>query len=151
MQTELERVVRDHIADLRRSAVVMSKYIQMDASAEEIRKAANELEAALQAQQPGAQAVGVIRENPDDIGLYADFDNMPPVGTKLYTQPPSIPEPSEEDVEAAARAIAQSDVDESGMSFDIHWTANAKVLRADARSALTTYTARLRERIGGGS
>lgn len=33
--------------------------------------------------------VGVIRENPDDIGLIADFDVMPPVGTKLYTAAPA--------------------------------------------------------------
>jgi hypothetical protein len=55
-------------------------------------QALRDIMAALQqAQQPSAQAVGVIRENPDDIGLYADFDVMPPVGTKLYTAAPTLP------------------------------------------------------------
>ena len=54
--------------------------------------------AALQAQQPGAQEVGYIDEGDDGSGMFAEFypDRDLRVGAKLYTQPPSIPEPTAE-------------------------------------------------------
>jgi hypothetical protein len=88
-------------------------------------------------QQPDAQAVGYIDEGDDGSGMFAEFypDRDLSVGAKLYTQPPSIPDPSEEDI---------------GASIDAHGPALADGTAWSAmRAALTTYTARLRERIGG--
>ena len=45
------------------------------------------------------EPVGLIRENPDDIGLMAEFEVMPPAGTKLYTAaPPAVLPPEWSDV-----------------------------------------------------
>ena len=105
-----------------------------------------------EAQQPGAQAVAwrwVDKEGGTDLHSWR---NMPPHKEALeakknglcgieyaYThpQPPSIPEPSEDDVEAAKDAF--DDVYDGMPGSD----------RPSLRAALTTYTARLRERIGG--
>ena len=54
--------------------------------------------------------VGVIRENPDDIGLIADFDVMPPVGTKLYAVAPASVLPPVVD-ERAAFNVWNNDTD----------------------------------------
>lgn len=46
----------------------------------------DELRAELARREAAAgEPVGLIRENPDDIGLMAEFEVMPPAGTKLYT------------------------------------------------------------------
>ena len=111
--------------------------------------------AGAKAQQPGAQAVAeVVQREPYLDGspnpcrslkwnhaVCPSCEDSLPVGTKLYTQPPSIPEPSDEAVNALARKISEV--------FALHWDTNAYELRRVSRAALTTYTARLRERIGG--
>jgi hypothetical protein len=98
--------------------------------------------AALQTQQPGAQAVGYV--SPHVIEHLRNGGHSCTTITAhramlddvaLYTQPPSIPEPSKDDVHAACCAFPKS----------------YPGLYEDTRAALTTYTARLRERIGGGA
>lgn len=107
--------------------------------------------AALQVQQPGAQAVC----NVDGSWLWLKLmdwckkQRIAPAtqnalfeiageAHKLYTQPPSIPEPSEDDVDVACEAL----------DFDNDVFAH---MRERVQGVLTTYTARLRERIGGGA
>lgn len=105
-------------------------------------------QAALQAQQPGAQAVAWHTDDHLTDKSATTYDPVIadrwrakgwPV-TPHYTdpQPPSIPEPSEDDVEAAKDAF--DDVYDGMPGSD----------RPSLRAALATYTARLRERIGGG-
>jgi hypothetical protein len=90
------------------------------------------------AQQPGAQAVGYV--SPHVIEHLRNGGHSCTTITAhramlddvaLYTQLPSIPEPSEADVEAAINAWVSTEGGEAAM-----------------HAALTTYTARLRERIG---
>ena len=89
-----------------------------------------------QAQQPGAQAVGYIDEGDDGSGMFAEFypDRDLRVGAKLYLQPPSIPEPSDADVDVAAAA------------YDDMYDGNNHYY--SLQSALSADRARLRERIG---
>lgn len=102
------------------------------------------------AQQPGAQAVAWIGTMPNGLRYAHLVEPTAEEGYKeivpLYThpQPPSIPEPSEADAKAAEcdrvrhlkaiSAYGSAGVDER---YDMAM-----------RAALTTYTARLRERIG---
>lgn len=106
----------------------------------------------LVSQQPGAQAVGMltIRGALADIDL-AYFGSLAPGNYAIYThpQPPSgttpvvtIPEPSEDDVDAGADAI---------LAVCDKAVVNRIACVEFADQVLTTYTARLRERIGGGS
>jgi hypothetical protein len=117
-----------------------------------------ERDARLMAQQPGAQAVDPETVDPEakaitptDVWAYHRDRSVMGALTKdarrqhsrmaaalhelLSTrpQPPSIPEPSEEDVDAAYAAFCAA------------WT---KTKREQVADILTTYTARLRERIG---
>jgi hypothetical protein len=134
MPTDLERVIRAHIADLRRSAVVMSKYVQLDASTQEILKAANELEAALAQQTDDklADTQRAIIESAEARGYRRGIEEAQQPGAQAVV----IPEPSEDDVEAAQDAF--DDVYDGMPGSD----------RPSLRAALTTYTARLRERLG---
>jgi hypothetical protein len=111
----------------------------------------NAWQAALQAQQPGAQAVepyayefyklmfdsmgGWERRIEHNLPLRHDDPSRIRDIKPLYThpQPPSISEPSEDDVDAAYAAFCAA------------WT---KTKREQVADILTTYTARLRERIG---
>jgi hypothetical protein len=100
------------------------------------------------AQQPGAQAVGTLTiEHFRGSAAMENFDldyfgTLAPGSYAIFThpQPPSIPEPSEADVRASMEAY---DMAIPGIGP----TASSTVARI--RAALTTYTARLRERIGG--
>jgi hypothetical protein len=106
--------------------------------------------AALQAQQPGAQAVAWA-PNRVRTEVYEDgkWRTLCVYGfSRPDTQPPSIPEPSEEDVEAARDAFDKAVRAKPAM---VPADPSAKWTTDLMRAALTTYTARLRERIGGGS
>lgn len=100
--------------------------------------------AALQAQQPGAQAVAwIVRSDKlaDAVTIYKgeaqtlarvrDGGSYAPLFT--HPQPPSTPEPSGGDVDEAVAAFNESYLDDGSTK------------RAAIRAALTTYTARLRE------
>ena len=93
--------------------------------------------AALQAQQPGAQAVDLYTV--DDSAQACSDGCCGGCQFRPYIpHPPSIPEPSEEDVDVACEAL----------DFDNDVFAH---MRERVQGVLTTYTARLRERIGGGA
>jgi hypothetical protein len=110
--------------------------------------------AALQTQQPGAQAVAWRYQFFGEKGWswalvpkVPDFIKGRAIIEPLYThpQPPSIPEPSEADVEASCIAYDA----ELGINTSPEWLSEIDD-KTPIRAALTTYTARLRERIGGG-
>lgn len=93
--------------------------------------------AALQAQQPGAQAVDLYTV--DDSAQACSDGCCGGCQFRPYIpHPPSIPEPSEEDVDVACEAL----------DFDNDVFAH---MRERVQGVLATYTARLRERIGGGA
>jgi hypothetical protein len=75
------------------------------------------------------------------------------VGTFIRTpaQPPSIPEPSESDVTEAAMTMCDAwcYAPRGTPDWNLHWNFNDPKYMTQARAAITTYTARLRERIGG--
>jgi hypothetical protein len=139
MPTELERRARELLAaEYRADGVddfadeVLKRPFELLNRDE--KRALRAIVAALQAQQPGAQAVAQA-PNRVRTEVYEDgkWRTLCVYGfSRPDTQPPSIPEPSEEDVELAHQAY----------SF-----AGGPVFKR-IRAALTTYTARLRERIG---
>jgi hypothetical protein len=45
--------------------------------------------AALLQAQGESEPIGEVKDNPDDIGTYVDLNTQLPIGTKLYTAPPS--------------------------------------------------------------
>jgi hypothetical protein len=101
--------------------------------------------AALQAQQPGAQAAAYC--DPSDpinstafawLGTDRTERHREPLFT--HPQPPSIPEPSEADAESACAAFYAA---QQGYRL--------RVKAKDMLAGLADYTARLRERIGGGA
>lgn len=113
---------------------------------------------ALQAQQPGAQAVAFRFRHEGPWSRWLEMNELhhydrngslvngpAPAWEVEYAnlaQPPSIPEPSEEDAKAVLHAlIVCRGTYENEIPIDAE----------DMRAALTTYTARLRERIGGGA
>jgi hypothetical protein len=109
-----------------------------------------------EAQQPGAQAVGYIspvelqsldaaRRDAANFNATVFAKPTGQAGIAVYAQPPSIPEPSEADVEAACIAYDA----ELGINTSLEWLSEIDD-KTPIRAALTTYTARLRERIGGG-
>ncbi|MBK0003392.1 hypothetical protein [Erwinia sp. S38] len=70
-------------AALRDAQQLEAANISLDAESCKFRQRAEAAEAELK-RRDAQEPVGVIRENPDDIGLIADFDVMPPAGTNLY-------------------------------------------------------------------
>lgn len=112
----------------------------------EIEEALSAIAAALQAQQPGAQAVGYVSpsvvehlRNGGHACTTITAHQAMPDDVALYTgpQPPSIPEPNHDDIAAALDAYMAKMRDDRSL-----W--------ASIEAALTAYTARLLERIGGG-
>lgn len=115
--------------------------------------------AALQAQQPGAQAVAWHTDDHLTDKSATTYDPVIadrwrakgwPV-TPHYTdpQPPSIPEPSEDDVEAALFAMdARFTKRTKRPGYASLSEADKSIVKEGIRAALTTYTARLRERLG---
>ena len=98
-------------------------------------EAASKARAEWEAQQPGAQAADLYTV--DDSAQACSDGCCGGCQFRPYIpQPPSIPEPSEDDVEAAKDAF--DDVYDGMPGSD----------RPSLRAALATYTARLRERIG---
>jgi hypothetical protein len=101
------------------------------------------------AQQPGAQAVAYCDpSDPINSTAFAwpGTDRAERHREPLFThpQPPSIPEPSEADVEAACIAYDA----ELGINTSPEWLSEIDD-KTPIRAALTTYTALLREKIGG--
>ena len=103
--------------------------------------------AALQAQQPGAQAVAWHTDDNLTDKSATTYDPVIadrwrakgwPVTPHYLGQPPSIPEPSAGDVELAWSTLRSTTQPRDSCACD-----------GDMRAVLTTYTARLRERIGG--
>jgi hypothetical protein len=153
MPTELERRAREllksAIADVGLSFNGEEGSLFYDAGHE--AAALRAIAAALQAQQPGAQAVAEVCRNAwgnlylhwlssiQDAGLGAKFYTHPqPLTSNVLRE---IPEPSEADVEAA-----ESERTRSINAISAYGSAGVDERYDMAmRAALTTYTARLRE------
>ena len=153
MPTELEQRARD-----RRFAEVttvpmdtMDRLLSGRATEGDQMLAYNAL-AALQAQQPGAQAVAWHTDDHLTDKSATTYDPViadrwrakgwPVTPHYLAPQPPSIPELSDEDVVQVRSAFNLAVMRTPGtidQIYNVAW-----------KDALTTYTARLRERIGGG-
>ena len=126
--------------------------IAVDASGSKLHAAI----AALQAQQPGAQVVELVdlstalarvRARASESGTAKQHGPQFAAGLRAaanmlegmrIAQPPSIPEPSAGDVELAWSTLRSTTQPRDSCACD-----------GDMRAVLTTYTARLRERIGG--
>jgi hypothetical protein len=138
MPTELERKVREILEGAEREGYMIDTSIGLDLL--------REIAAALQAQQPGARMVGYgyFAKGSGNLVIVEEKFSFLPHVFPLYTHPQptegttpvvTIPEPSDSDVEAASIA--------SGLPIKFP-NDRKRVL-----DALTTYAARLRERIGG--
>lgn len=159
MPNELEQKARElwiaeHRHDAGRVVAIKAGLLTADD-----RRALRAIAAALQARQPGAQAVAAHaymqpetlnscdpvrfeqcrREYPD---TYADWY---PVYT--HPQPPSIPEPSEDDAKSAMDAFDKA---VRAMPAMVPADPSAKWTTGLMLAALADFAARLRERIGGG-
>jgi hypothetical protein len=169
MPTELELRARELLAAEQESAgfpyTAWRIREQIDLTDDEAI-AIRAIAAALPAQQPGAQAVAPevavawqrrIRGDSGKWLAWSEWEDLYGEGKvqkvgrfdceyrPLYThpQPPSIPEPSEDDVEASCIAYDA----EIGLDTSPEWLSEIDD-KTPIRAALTTYTARLRERIG---
>lgn len=140
MPTELERKARAILRDVyakRGDWAVGNAARNGTLSVHDDETVVAAIAAALQAQQPGAQAVDLYTV--DDSAQACSDGCCGGCQFRPYIpHPPSIPEPSEEDVDVACEAL----------DFDNDVFAH---MRERVQGVLATYTARLRERIGGGA